>query len=413
MSRRSVVVTVALLGAGRLLEAQSVECLRPVGCVSGVPSKQEVIILKVTGTPDQPAGKTVFFAASSGKMADSVSVDSDGIAKALWTADRPASHVQISVTVAGKNPQSQIIRFGQPVKLAEPILPRPRWYHDAGLWSRDPQWYEKRQLKRPMSVAITDMRDSAITDRAQCEGAAVIYSSHGKSSEVKPDTAYGHLYYRGNARTCEANGNWLMGEGAGRHLLRATLVSDASERVEYTASSRALPWLGLGLAASYDSRFVESATKEQAIKVTRRSQVTAGGDSLEVTYDSTAKVTRPDSVDTGARLSPVIGINFPIVLRAQWLRAYLGADLKNPRSDWYAGLSLMQLTAGWQHESVGYDLSLVMHISRRSIVTNPDCAPTPAACEVETRTRPVGGALVFSINAESVLDKLFTALGVK
>lgn len=403
---RAMFVALLLAGSTPAI-AQRLDCVKPAGCTSPSRTSQEVIVVQLVG-PDVAGSQTIYFHPSMGKMLfDTVRADAKGVAVGVWTGDQSNRQVRIMVgTVTGGTALTRQITLGAQGTLVRAVAPAPRWYHDWGLWSRDQQWYEKRQLRRPASVQIQ-------VDSAHCAENAVLFSSHGKSSEVKPDTAFAQMYFRGGKPSCEANGFWLLGEGVGRNLLRATLLSDPEQRVELVAKSRAIPWFGLGLAYTSASKYVAMTTQEQTVKVVRRFQTSPGGDSLEVAYDSTVSVTGPKRVNYQNQLAPVIGVNFPLVLRAEWLRLYLGTDIKNPRSDWYVGVSLLQMTAGWQHESVGYDIDIVGHLSQRQVASDTLCLSAPATCKTTPKTGFVGLGLVATVSTAPLLEKVFTALGVK
>lgn len=404
-----VLLAMSVIGGGAGAQQPAIRCVAPVNCSSSSGLAQELLSVDVVTSAGAPAGQdvVVYFRASNGKpMIDSAKTDKNGRATLAWRADgaNRSSTIQVDALVAGAPAHKEIHIAIAPVLSAVNGTSDPAWYSRRGFWSQDPQWYENHQLRHPAIVSLN-------VPLAQCTTTAVLFRSFGKGAEAAPDTAFGELT-KGGA-PCEARGYWTVGSGGTRQILRASLLADPDQRVDFHAKSRAVPWLGVGLAVTGSSKYLAQISEDRVNRVTRRFQVGSGNDSLEFSFDSTSTATRPDSVAGKTQLAPVIGVNFPLILRAEWFRMYLGADLKTPRSDWYAGFSLLQMVAGWQQESVGYDLDIVAHVSQRHVITNPECFTAPATCNAETRTRMVGWGALLSLNTAPVLDKLFSALGVK
>src|SRR5262249_19133968 len=136
----------------------------------------------------------------------------------------------------------------------------------------------------------------------------------------------------------------------------------------------------------------------------------AAGDSITLTYDSTRS---KNAVDTAGRYhaSPIIAVDFPLFLRADRLRFAAGLDLSTPTRDWYAGISLLQLTSGFRQEDTGIDLILASHFGKRDILENPtQCAAGTETCNTTTKGYAAFSAL-FLLNGATVVDKLLSALG--
>jgi hypothetical protein len=194
--------------------------------------------------------------------------------------------------------------------------------------------------------------------------------------------------------------------------VRATLVGDKRQHADYRATARGLPWIGLGIAFTSNSDFVTLSREKSALKITRKLPGTAPGETIEVSYDSTrVSPAAVDSVKQQWAFTPVVGVNFSPVLRLRWLRAFVGADTRNPTSNWYVGASVLQITSGFEQEDVGVDLHVVGQLSRRAILPETArCEPGSTTCVTENHTRFVGWGAILAVSASSVFEKLYAAL---
>lgn len=394
------IVFCALLCLTPALVQGQLTCARPANCAATARSSNEHIVVRVQETVNgklQSGGnREVRFTASNGKLADAtVKTDTAGYAVNPWTGDASNSEVSILATaVVNGKPETVTITLGGPYRLA--ILAPS---------SGEREWYQERQLKDPVEVAIQnasllDCPHLAVAFRASTDGA------------LAPDTVPGEwrALAGGLASGCVASTRWRLGKTVGVQTLRYSLVNDAREAGVVQAKSRAIPWVGIGLAATRLPEYYRLNEKTAKIHVVHKGLAPNGIDSVEVSYDSTASSRGLQKVSHDYAFAPVVGVNWPLMLKWRDVRAFVGADMQQPTRSWFAGASLSQAAAGWLHEDVPIDVQFVAHFARRDEVTNPGaCANDAKTCEVAPHVA-MGYGFIVATNAATALEKIYTAL---
>ena len=387
-------------------EIPALACITPMHCIAAERSEPMPLVMELVGklpSNTSRSGIKVIFTSVAGGQTDSATTDSSGVARVLWRAAGVSGADTIRVAaVVGRALVTQAIEIG--IGKATFSLPRTgdaRWYDQ--LWAPEPQWYVSRQLKTPLKATLV------IPAGQRCERNGVVFHAMGDGAMAWPDTAWGEIDRTGN---CVAIGRVKLGPTVGRYAVRVTLVGDKRQYADYRATARGLPWVGLGIAFTSNSEFLTLSREKSALKITRKLAGAAPGESVEVSYDSTrVSAAAVDSVKHQWAFTPVIGVNFAPVLRLRWLRTFVGADTRNPTGNWYLGASLLQMTSGFEQEDVGVDLHLVGQISRRAILPdNAGCEMAAKTCLTENHTRFVGWGAILAVNANSVFEKLYTAL---
>ena len=376
-----------------VLPAQRVECIAPTGCATAARGSHYTVIVKAVDAKGNAAPKAVIaFTASDGTIDKTVTADDRGIAVVDWAGN--GSNAQVAIQAVGVIDGASVL--SSPITLGTP-------YKISNVFLSDSHWYEGLQLRKPIEITIAN------TTATNCAQAAVAFRALDEKAHVAPDTAWGVW---SNDR-CLAKARWTLAEQVGEQSLGYALVGQSISTNIATATSRKLPWLAIALATTTTSDYVRLSEKKRTLHITRKTLSAGGQDSVAVEYDSTGSVI--DSVaKTWVSFAPVAGIDWPLYLRWKDVRLFTGADLTSPTNNWFVGISVLQYTAGWQHEAVPMDILLVGRISRRNTLMNPEaCALDAKVCDEESRTRIVGGGLLIAFNTSDALGKLATALGVK
>jgi hypothetical protein len=253
-------------------------------------------------------------------------------------------------------------------------------------------WYEGHQLRDPVTVQLQN------ASPADCERTRVAFRAVGGS--VTPDTTHG-LWIGGS---CLARSHWRLGRGVGIQHLRAQLVEEPRKSVEFHARARALPRVMAGLALAYADGFDRLEVTTTTLRITQ--QVEGLG---TIARDS---VVRKDSLvvqPSSWEVTPILGVDFPLVSCLPRIRTFVGASITDPRENWFVGLSALQPFYRLSHEAISFDLQAVVQVSRREVVADvPACRQDPALCATERRTRPVGGGLMLSVDSGALLSPLLT-----
>ena len=378
--------------------AQSLECVLPPppgpgsDCARAQRGTLEVIVVKLQDNAGKPVGGSYvqFVAPTGAKITDSAKTDVNGIALAKLTGDAINSPVTVTAIALfnGSVLRRQIV-LGAASALT--IAPYPR---------EEQYWYQGKQLPYPAAVIV-----NGATSKPTCEESLVTFKTIDENAKVSPDSI--HPTWDGGAGTCTAQSWWKLGTGVGTQNVRATLASNPDKPINMRAFARALPWLGVGLAVTKVSGFATLSERQDPLRITRKFATGTNGDSLEVAYDS-VKVTRsPSHTDERWVMTPIIGVNWPLKIKWSHVRVSISADARNPRTDWFLGLSFLQLFQGLSQEGVGYDLHAVYHLSKRGVLTNEaECRATPAVCNVSSTTGFVGQGAALMLDTGPLIEKL-------
>ena len=311
------------------------------------------------GIPDS----WVWFYPEQGAIEDSLRTDATGTVPAHWTSEQPVtSDVNIRVVALLKRPKRPTIRVVRTITLKPP--PKPgSGITRADIWTTgDGQsWYATKELRVPIAVHWHGAPESC--------GRNYFMFKAAPDGNVMADSVPGELL----GGDCVAQSYWVLGKTVGNQSLRVQLAGDPSVQRTVYAKARKLPWLAAGLVASYASEYV----------------------GVKQVPDTAGKATpthpEPDSVPKGPVFAPLIGINFPLATDAERLRFSLAADLKNVQTDWYGGVSLLQLTNGVAHEDIGMDVQAVLHLSRRTELKDvAGCSGDTHKCATRKRASIVG-----------------------
>ncbi|HEX2094618.1 MAG TPA: hypothetical protein VHG28_19595 [Longimicrobiaceae bacterium] len=394
----------------RSAHSQAITCVQPAEpnkpgdpCTVTLRSAtaREVLVVQVRGRQGPIRGTTVTFESEGGNEAftASAATDAEGNAQTTWSGSIAKDPVVITAeaTVDGRLVHRRITLKAPPE--ATSLLLEPRHWATGDRQA----WYEKRQLPAPVAVRI-----AGVSGGTQCQQARVVFRPIGGGAS--PDSVYG--MWRPNPlgdTVCTAEARWRLAEGVGYQHLQATLVGEPSKQVTFTAVSRALPRLLTALAWSNSSGYSRLDTTETRFRVTR----TVRPDSV-VAVDSVV-ITRTTELEPRGTLAPVVGVEFPIWPALTPVRLSVAASITEPTRDWFAGISILQLVGmGLAREALGIDLHGVVQVSRRRVLVDPsECRAqgTEAACEQDTRTRPVGVGLMLAVDGITVLGNLLAIFG--
>jgi hypothetical protein len=384
--------TLPLLAVALVSQTASaqLQCVIPVGCETTSRSGEQLIVVRLMTSASGGVVKgAVAFVPSSGKV-ESTEIDENGYVHARWSGDVGNGLVRVIASGSvDKMLYVDTIKLGAPATL---LLDQ----------RETPHWYQQHQMRTPVLARIR------VSPNLACKEVGVVFRT-GADGRISPDTAWAE---RTTADTtlCVATGRWTLGSAVGHQFARATLVNDPSQHVEYEAKSRTLPWIGMGVASTRNMRSFKTTESEKGVaKITRKIKNAAGTDSIEITSDSS--LTSVKEVRRQTVLSPVIAVDFPIYLPSQSLRLSVAADIAHPATNWFVGFSILQITSGFEHEDVGYDIHIVGQLSKRDVLQNPvECAARTAKCESRSETRFVGVGMLLAVNAGGVLETLLTAL---
>ncbi len=420
--------TVALLAAvvTRSALSQSLVCTRPAGqvgeCVlkSVAPGTQETIRVRLTDSLRFPVQfARVNFTSTAGSIRSVGITDENGEAVTEWTGEAGtiASIVASSIIGSTKITRTIVIK-PEPTVVSRRLLP----LHFPDL-SRDTLkkadfWFVDRQLGHPFGVVITG------ADATTCGQQLVLFrQTNGGSGAVTPDSAYGHwgkvgrfadrnMYDRlpwhdmADSVACVAIGRWKPGKDIGEHYMRAGLVGDPRNAVEFRARMRALPRLIAGIGMTREPGRAETKTTDSTFKVTR---VTASG---SVVFDSVKRAVTLNQLSRQSVLTPTIGVDWPLKLSWPNIRTSVSVAIKNATTDWFVGLSVPQLVQGYVFEGAGIDLHAVLHVTRRSFVGDVNmCSSAPATCISSNHTQYSAG-LMLTVDT-ALLGVITSAFGLK
>lgn len=352
------------------LRAQTIECVVPTEsrspnqrCTFRVSpgSTSKDLVVRVRGVP---AAHPVDFRLESagGSVTHRVFTDIFGLAQFTWQGTPGGSGARIVVEshIGGQLARREIdvLASTSTNRALALVSPRTRF------------WYEKRQLRAPIDVRITDFD-------GDCDANLVVFRPVTGSGSASPDTVRASESDE-DGGGCMARAWWRLGEGVGRQHLRVALADEPSRFTIATAIGRALPRIGAGVVATNDFRsyFVVGDTN-RVVRVTRRVALysptgVSMGDST-VSVDSVVRVRTIREVQDDWFTTPTVSVDFPLVADLDRLRLSLGVSLKDPARDWYIGFSPLQAIWGVTHENIGVDLHLVMHAGRRRVLSNPGC----------------------------------------
>jgi len=406
---RSAQVLVALLTIAVLwvvdAAAQKISCIQPTesrqddSCTVTLRSAtaQELIIVRVEGRYGVLRDTTVKFRASTGDITDTDKVDSRGEAQARWSGS--AGDGPVTITVEAKADDGRLLT--KKVQLRPPPRSTPLTLVPSPWGSGDFQaWYEERQLRHPVSVLI-----QGVPGAEQCRQTRVVFRQIG-TGQSSPDSTFGEWT---DSRGCIAQSTWRLGKGIGRQHLQASLAGEPVKSTTFTAFARALPRLTTGLAWSYASKFNRAEITRNTVRVAR----TIRPDSV-LAMDSVAVRRSVDSVKASWNITPIVGIEWPIINSARKVRISASASLLDPDKDWFLGVSALQPIWGLSHEALGVDVHAVMHFSRREVVVNPQTCGSEGsamACATDRQTRPVGGGLMLIVDSTALLGNLLSIFG--
>lgn len=405
--------------------AQSLECIRPQPAdgqcvvVVATPEAKVTVSLQVAdrgGKPPAPVDVT-FSAPAGGMVTASQRSDAAGVVVATWEGrvDAPVTIVA-SATVDGMAIKRNIVIKPPPPKSAYTLT--PLHFPDLKSTLRPDYWYAERQIGEPYGVVVENVAADS------CAQVLVLFRQTS-SGAVTPDSVYARWVARDQyadatildrimrrstsdkTKACIAVARWKLGKEVGEHHLRVGLPGEPSKTVEFRARARALPRLIAGLAFTNVGGYDRTTSLDSTFKVTR---TTPTG---EVVFDSVKKVQTFAPFAGQWEFNPVVGVDWPIKTSWSNVRTSVSASIKSGRTDWFAGLSILQLLQGYVQEGVGMDLQGVLHVSKRDIVVNGSaCATQVATCVSESRTGVVGYGVILTVDT-SLLSVITSAFGVK
>ena len=381
---RPVRVLICLLGIifSRAIPAQNIVCPDAkveIACsINATTTTFTTVRVKLTQGGAPIKGAKVTFEPDQGTIDPQAFTDASGVATALWRTEQPLkSEVKIKV-VADYSFQDKATHTVQTITLKPPAK------GGLGLSASDlamigdgQSWYAGKQLREPVMLRIDELGPD------KCPSVFVQFKAYGENAAATPDSVQAQW----GANGCVAQSNWKLASIVGRQSLRAQLAEDPTVQRIFRATARKTPWLAIGLGLTHASGFV-------GVK--------------KIPRDSTKDaplISAPDNVRRGALFSPILGVNFPVATSADWLRFSLAADLKHVDTDWFGGISLLQLTNRLAHEDLGIDLQFVLHASRRAVLIDvPGCQIDPKKCDTRSETGIVGVGLAFEADATGALS---------
>jgi hypothetical protein len=388
------------LGLAAGMGAQVIKCPdkdgKPGSCTATIVAgqSQEIAVLVTSPEGERLMGVTVSFEQSRGTLHPlSATTDAKGIATTTWLGSAGSQDDPVSIKIVAKNADWSTTATYALKMPAENAL-RVSKKGDGGRDSGDEQsWYVGRELRGPVSVAI-----SGVTP-AECSKTMVAFKASGDGVAI-PDSVPAQW----EKNQCVADARWKLGSVVGDQYMAAHVRgSDQPPPPLFHAKARNTPWLAAGLAWTYVTGYTRLSTTTQQL------QIVTGSAAAETTQTIPVKKASVQTTAAASAFAPTLGVNTPIMTSLPWLRASLSADVQNVSTDWFAGVSIPQLWDNIYNEDIGVDLQLVMHISRRDVVTNAsDCSANQASCSIKTKTRPVGVGLIAQVNAGSLLTAIMS-----
>lgn len=386
-----------------------IKCVQPAqtkpdeGCVltlSRNPGSAVIVVKLEQGGAPLP-GVKVRFRATGNSVYDTLDVsDSSGEARTTWSG-AAGSVVTASATIGSDESRVEIqIKAPAPAPTPLTLSSVPRKGLPA-LGDRQ-SWYEKRQLRDPIPVVIGGAKNEA-----SCDSAQVVFRAVGGSTS--PDSVRGQWTEatKETPGSCTARAHWRLGEGVGRQHLRAHLVGNADESLQFTSTARALPRLTIGLVVSRPSGYHRLEITADTVTVTR----TVGDSTVEMKRVTTTE--KAQEVERDFAMTPVLGFDWPMVPQWGRLRVSAAASLASPTQDWFFGVSLVQIAVGLPHEAVGVSLHGVVHVSRRTVVKNPEACLQRQSCGTGDELVPASVGFMFTVDQTSLLSNLTTIFGIK
>lgn len=237
-------------------------------------------------------------------------------------------------------------------------------------------WFSGSQLPARDSVG-TRIKESTI-DKTTCEALSVRYKAY--SGTVSPDTTITGAYRATNDGTagCFFETHWRLGDAIGiQHMM---VTSNFSDRMMLTAAARRKPSIRVSLALAglaggddgwfFGGKSTIAQSKIRAIKVEETRP-----DGKKVFYDDVEY--GPEAIQAekfSVKVLPLLIVDGPPVVRAEWLRLAAGASILDPATDFFAGFSVLQLSKKLAMEDAGFDAQLGVMISRDERLEEPaDC----------------------------------------
>jgi len=381
------------------------------------------------------ADVAVRFRATSGSiLRDSTTTDDHGYASTLWY--RPSGRDTATVLVEARKQGEaalRVVRVGPPAPALRLGVER---------WRLSPGWFEKNTLPQPPVVHIyrvkTDGTTEALVDSAVCAAQRVAFTRVPGSGSISPDTATAavntidtsvvrnlrpeHSAVRvlsahnpdpgtqtpQQQRGCFAVASWTLGDGAGERALRATLIpgptatASGGQSTEFHTVARALPRLVGGVVVAQRRGYLGLAREDRVVHIERQLP-----DESTMSFDTTLKGTGTvDTVSTRFEPYTFVGVSSAVVPQWRWLSATVGVDLKNPTTEWFAGVSLLRVARRLSTENLPIDLHVLVHAGRSPVLREPATCGKGGSCKTRDTIRFHGFGGMLSVDASSLFSEL-------
>lgn len=402
-------VVAAMIGLAVPAAAQRIVCVDPVDpgslsqrCVAHVPSgaTSRTLLVRVEGEVPPDGVVTFTLESPGGAVTRRARLNREKLAQFTW-AGTPASAGSSIITAEAEYPDVTVRREIE-VRLSPVATNRTLHVLSDTL----PHWYASRQLRHPVEVRVDNPGD-------RCENNLVVFRPMpGSSGLVSPDTVVAEVETTGRGG-CIARTWWRLGDVGGRQHLIASLKDEPGKRTTLHAIARVLPRLGGGIVATYDFRNYSVLTsRPTTVQYTRRDTVRISPNQLDtvlVVSDSVIRNREVSSFSDAWFTTPTVNVDFPIDADLRWLRGSLGVSLKDPGRDWYLGVSALQPFLKVNHENLGVDLHLIVHVGRRTIVDDAGCDDDGDLTDCRDREKlffPMGAGFMGYVSGSELLGKL-------